>query len=136
LLPKRHAVWWGHLCVQDACAGALKAPEAAANDAARAWVEDPSETNRRQCETAATKTKYDGPGSWLAMAAFWSSGSIAAPEMAEVAPDDKLTGQAVTSSLMIAAVTGDPTRSKDRYRAFLSKALEVASGKIPLPEKK
>jgi hypothetical protein len=136
LLPKRHAVWWGHLCVTDACAGALTVPEAAAQEAAHAWVKDPSEPNRRQCEFAAAKTKYDGPGSWLAMAAFWNGGSLAPPEQPEVPPDDKLTGQGVTSSLMIAAVTGDPTKAKDRYRAFLAKAPAVASGKIPLPEKK
>ena len=82
------------------------------------------------------KTKFDGPGSWLAMAAFWSSGSIAPEEMGEVAPDEKLTGQAIASSLMIAAVSGDATQAKPRYRGFLAQAPEVASGKIPLPESK
>ena len=67
------------------------------------------------------------------MAAFWSGGSIAPEEMGEVAPDEKLTGQAIASSLMIAAVSGDATKSKERYKGFLAQAPDVASGKIPLP---
>jgi hypothetical protein len=136
LLPKRPAIWWGILCVREACGDDLAPAEAAAQDAAHEWVEEPGESRRRRCESVAGKTKFDGPGSWLAMAAFWSEGSIAPEEFGEVPPDDKLTGQAIASSLMIAAVSGDATKAKDRYRAFLVKAREVASGKIPLPEKK
>jgi hypothetical protein len=133
LLPKRLAVWWGICCVDESC-GALPTAEAAARDAAYRWVEQPGEGRGRTAEAAAAKTKYDGPGSWLAMASFWSGGSVAPPEMAAVPPDDKLTGQAVTSSLMIAAVFGDPSQAKQRYQAFLAKAPQVASGAIPLPE--
>ena len=136
LLPKRQAVWWGILSVEDACGDGLTLAEAAARDAARNWVEDPSEKHRRQCDAAAGKTKLNGPGGWLAMSAFWSGGSLMPPEMNAVPPDERLTGQAVANSLMIAAVSGDPTKAKQRYRAFLAKAADVASGKTPLPEKK
>src|SRR5262245_8879035 len=136
LLPKRHAVWWGISCVDETCSEMMSEAEAAARDAAFAWVEEPKESARRNCEVVAAKTKFDGPGSWLAMAAFWSGGSIAPEEMGEVSPDEKLTGQAIASSLMIAAVSGDATKAKARYRAFLAKAPDVASGKLPLPEKK
>jgi hypothetical protein len=133
LLPKRHAVWWGVHCVSAACADTLSPGDCDAKDAAEAWVKDPGERERRACEAAAAQTKFDGPGSWLAMAAFWSGGSMVPAEMSAVPPDDKLTGQAVTSSLMIAASLGDPTKAKDRYRIFLAKAPDIASGKIPLP---
>lgn len=136
LLPKRHCIWWGILSVEEACGDGLKFMDAAARDSARTWVEDPSELHRRQCDAAAGKTKLDGPGSWLAMAAFWSGGSLMPPEMNPVPPDERLTGQAVTNSLMIAAVAGDPTKAKLRYRAFLAKAPQVASEAIPLPEKR
>jgi hypothetical protein len=135
LLPKRQAVWWGILCVEAACGDRLSEAEESAKEVAREWVEEPNDGRRRRCESAAGKTKFDGPGSWLAMAAFWSGGSIAPRDFgAEVKPDDKLTGQAIASSLMITAVWGDATKAKDRYRTFLSKAPEVATGKIPLPE--
>jgi hypothetical protein len=35
---------------------------------------------------------------------------------------------------MIAAVSGDATKARQRYGVFLAKAPEIASGKIPLPE--
>ncbi len=132
LLPKRQAVWWGVHCVEE-FAEQLQPQERTAFDAARIWVADPTETHRRRCEAAAGRTKYDGPGSWLAMAAFWSGGSLTAPDMPAVSPDEKLTGQGVTSSLMIASVLGDPGQAKQRYQAFLMKAPQVASGAIPLP---
>lgn len=134
LLPKRQAVWWGILCVDEACGDALPPADAAARDAAFQWAQEPSESHRRGAESAAAKTKLDAPGSWLAMAAFWSGGSLLGPDVPPVVPDEKLTGQAVTSSLMIAAVFGDPKQAKPRYQAFLAKALQVASGAIPLPQ--
>jgi hypothetical protein len=67
------------------------------------------------------------------MAAFWSGESLTPADMPDVAPDAKLAGQAVTSSLMIASVFGDPKPSKQRYQAFLAKAPKIASGAIPLP---
>jgi hypothetical protein len=134
LLPKRLSVWWGVHCVSATCGDALSNSDADAKDAALEWVRDSSEKNRRTCEAAANQTKFDGPGSWLAMAAFWSGGSLMPADMNTVEPDEKLTGQAVTSSLMIAAVSGDPTKAKDRYRKFLAAAPDIASGEIPLPE--
>ena len=133
LLSKRHAVWWGIVSVEAACGDELPTADADAKAAALTWTADPTEGHRRNCEAAAAQTKLDGPGSWLAMAAFWSGGSIAPPDMGDIAPDDKLTGQAIASSLMIAAVSGDATKAKERYRTFLAKAPDVASGKIPLP---
>jgi len=136
LLPKRECVWWGILCVEEVCGDGLPQVEAAARDSARTWVEDPSESHRRQCDAAAGKTKLDGAGGWLAMAAFWSGGSLMPPDLAPVAADERLTGQAVTNSLMIAAVSGDATKGMARHRSFLAKAAAVAGGQIPLPEKK
>jgi hypothetical protein len=134
ILTKRLAVWWGVCAVRDLALADFPPTEIAAVDAAAAWAIDPSESRRRDAEVAAGATKYNGPGSWLAMAAFWSGGSLAAPHLPEVAPDDKLTGQGVTNSLMIAAVYQVPGQAKARYRAMLATAVKVASGEIPLPD--
>jgi hypothetical protein len=134
ILPKRHAVWWGVNAVRELALADFPPTETAAVDAAAEWVIDPSESRRRDAEAAAGATKYSGPGSWLAMAAFWSGGSLAAPHLPEVPPDDKLTGQGVTNSLMIAATYQAPLLAKSRYRAMLATAVKVASGEIPIPE--
>lgn len=134
LLPKREAVWWAHGCVAGAC-GALAIGEATALAAANAWVLEPSEENRRAAESAAAATKYEGPGSWVALGAVWSGGSLAPPGAPEVKPDERLTGQALTSALMIAAFHGDPLQGARRQRDFLRQAQEIADGKRKLPEK-
>jgi hypothetical protein len=134
LLPKRLAVWWGVCAVRDLALADFPETEIAAVDAAAQWAIDPAESRRRDAEAAAGATKYSGPGSWLAMAAFWSGGSLSAPHLPEVPPDDKLTGQGVTNSLMIAATYQAPLEAKNRYRAMLATAKKIASGEIPLPE--
>ena len=135
-MPKRHAVWWGILCVEETCAEQLPPQDRTAFDAAKIWVAEPTEIHRRRCEAAAGRTKYEAPGRWLAMAAFWSGESLTPADMPVVAPDDKLPGQGVTSSLMIASAFAEAKDPKQRYQAFLAKAPQVASGAIPLPERR
>ncbi|MCU0877366.1 MAG: hypothetical protein MUF06_06225 [Pirellulaceae bacterium] len=134
ILPKRLAVWWGVNAVRELALADFPPTETAAVDAAAEWAIDPSESRRRDAESAAGATKYNGPGSWLAMAVFWSGGSLSAPHLPEVPPDDKLTGQGVTNSLMIAATYQAPLEAKNRYRAMLATAIKIASGEIPIPE--
>jgi hypothetical protein len=134
LLDKRLCVWWGIVAVRGVGEDALSPQELAALQAAENWVADPCEDLRRAAEAKAAATKFDGPGSWLAMAAFWSGGSLTAPHLAVVPPDDKLTGQAVTNSLLIAAVQQQPGKATERYRLFLTQAQDVASGKLPPPQ--
>jgi len=135
LLPKREAVWWGHECVASVCGTALVASESRALAAARVWVLEPGEDQRRAAEAAANETKYEGPGSWIAMAAVWSGGSLAPADAPEVPPDERLTGQALASALMIAAYHADPLKAPQRQRDFLRQASEITAGKVKLPEK-
>lgn len=135
LLPKREAVWWAHQATDEVCGSLLPKNEAKALAAAYTWVLEPNEEHRRAAEAAAAATKYEGPGSWVALGAVWSCGSLAPPGMAEVPPDDRLTGQALTSALMIAAYHGDPLKAPQRQRDFLQRGQEIALGKLRLPEK-
>lgn len=134
LLPHQIAVWWGCLCVESGGLDELSANERRAHDAAHTWVLDPSEDNRRSCDAAAALTKFDGPGAWLSTAAFWT-GSLAPLGMDPVPADARLTGQAVTSALLITAVRGNALAAPERYRAFLRLGDEVAEGKHKIPEK-
>jgi hypothetical protein len=135
LLPKREAVWWAHQATDGVCGSLLPASESQALAAAYTWVLEPSEEHRRAAETAAAATKYEGPGSWVALGAVWSGGSLAPPGLDEVPPDARLTGQALTSSLMIAAYHGDPLKAPQRQRDFLQRGQDIAHGKLKLPEK-
>ena len=88
--------------------------------AAEKWSKEPTEEHRRNAERAAEQTKYKDPSGWIALAAFWSGGSLAPPDQPEVAPAAHLTAKAITGALMLAATHGDPLLANGRYHEFLS----------------
>ena len=134
LLPKRQAVWWGCVCVRDELGPELDAGQIAALDAAGAWVRDPDEPNRRAAEAKADAVRFQGPGGMLALSAFWSEGSIAAPNVPSVAADERLTCQGVAAALITAAYHEDATKANDRLNVFLKKGKQVSDGEISLPD--
>ncbi len=128
LLPKREAIWWGCLCIEHIGKGKLQKPEEAALGSAVHWVLDPSEENRqlaRECGNTAKKSTAAG---LLAMAAFWSGGSISLPDQPEVPPEPDQTAKAVTGAVKIAAASVPPNKASVCQRQFLALALEVAEG--------
>jgi predicted component of type VI protein secretion system len=120
-LPKPTVVTWGCQCVRETLGDQLPPEQERPIDEAEKWAADPTEENRRAAETAAESVDPAEMTGWVARAAFWSGGSLVAPELAPVPPDEGLTAQAVTGALLMAASRGDPTKTADRYRAFLAK---------------
>ncbi len=119
LLPKPVAVAWGCQCLESVASDRLPPPQMSALRSARQWSAEPNEKNRRIAETAAAAAKYEGPASFLALAAFWSEGSLAPEGLEAVPPNDGLTAQGVMAALLIAASQGDPAQTAGRYRGFL-----------------
>jgi len=76
LLPRREAVWWGCASVRTLLGDKLPAASAALA-AAEAWVQEPSEENRRSALDIGTEEPSNEPLTWLALAAGWSSGTFA-----------------------------------------------------------
>lgn len=128
-LPKPVAVGWGCDCVQEVTGGKLATADQAALSAARAWAKAPTEPNRRAAESAATQTQFSGPASWLALGAFWSGGSLAAPDLPPVPPPEALTAEALTGSLMMVATQNEPMKATNRYQTFLRTGQQL----IPKP---
>ena len=135
LLPKRDSVWWGCVCVQDEIIEDLDEPQNAALQAAIRWVTDPSEENRRLAEDASNAVRNQGSGGMLALAAFWSEGSIGQTSGPHIPADDRLVCQGVSAALVTAAYTGDASKAEERLKTFVEKGKKVAAGEIPPPEK-
>jgi hypothetical protein len=126
-LPKQEAVWWACLCVR--AVGAAAPPKAAgAVDAAEKWIADPSEDNRRAAQAAAEAAEMGTPAGCVAMAAFWSGGSIAPPNVPVVPPGEFLTAHGVAGSIMLAAVQTEPAKAPEKYRKFFDLGVAVATG--------
>src|SRR6266849_9173500 len=82
-LPKRRAVWWGCLCLwrthgpePAVKSSPIAGPEAVALAAAARWVKQPWEENRLRAETPGREAGLKTAAGCLAMASFWSGGSM------------------------------------------------------------
>lgn len=127
-LPKREATWWACLAARRALGENPKAELLQALAAAERWVYTPTEENRRLCLAAAEATGFASPASWAAMAAFWSAGSMAPPDVPAVPPAEHLTGKAVAGAVLLSAVLEQPHLAADKYRLFLAQGIDIACG--------
>ena len=126
-LPKREAVWWACLAVRQTPI-AENSLDAQAIAATEAWVRTPTEDYRLLCRSLAEQLKHKTAASWAAMAAAWSTGSLAAKDDPEVAPPEYLYAHAVGGAVNLAAVAGDADEAKNRYPTFLAQGFDLARG--------
>ncbi len=129
LLPARTAIWWGSLCVWDAQRDSTDPRRHLAMEAVVQWTQLPSETNRRTCEHFGRLLGLGVSTGALAMAVFWSGGSMSAPDLPHVDPPPALAAQVIGGTVQLAAVERDAVHYLDRYRQFLALGLEIASGR-------
>jgi len=125
-LPKPGAVAWACQCVREVLGGQLKPKDNEAIESAQQWVRDPTEENRYAAGAIAETTGFSGPPSWVAVAAFWSGGSLAPADLPPVPPGESMTAQAITGALMMTATHGEPLKAAERYRSFLQKGKQLA----------
>lgn len=128
-LPKREATWWACLCARNALGGNPPSPAMLeAIEAAERWVYQPTEDNRRAAYAVAQAGNFEHPASWAAMAAFWSGGSMAPPDVPAIPPADNLTGKAAAGAVMLAAVQTEPEKAPQKYLLFLRQGIDIACG--------
>lgn len=132
-LPKREAVWWAYHSVQELLGKSFSTDEQAVMDAVLAWLKEPNDSNRRAAMQAAEADEFQSAASWVGLAAFWSDGSLAPPDLPEVVPDACLTSQGVTAALLLTANQGDLNQSVQKYQSILKAGKEIRSGSLPLP---
>ena len=114
-LAPRHAIHWALTCVRELSSDDLAQDEHDVLLAVSKWLEEPTEEHRREAMKLAEITEFESAAGWVAGAAFWSGGSIAPPDLPEVAPDESLVAKAVTTSLLMLATQGDPELINQSY---------------------
>lgn len=127
-LPKREAVWWACLAARSRIDAETPPQVVMALEAAEAWVYRPTEELRRAAMERAEATRFDHPGVWAAVGAFWSGGSIAPPGQPVVPPGDALTGRAVAGAVTLSAVMRQPEHAPQKFETFLHQAIDIAKG--------
>lgn len=134
-LPKREAIWWAYLCVSQTEAVSETEPALHAGNTlsvllntVKKWVYEPSEEARREVGALAEQLKMEKASCWAGMAVFWSGGSITAPDFPAVEPATHLTAVAVSGAVMLAVVSKEPEKAKQKYLHFLTQAVDIANG--------
>jgi hypothetical protein len=130
-LPKPQAVWWAYRCVQELWGESISEKENAALNAALRWVEEPSEDHRRSAGTAAELAEFQSAASWVALAAFWSEGSLAPADLPIVAPDERLTSQGVFAALMMTATRGDVRKCQQNFQSIARMGQGLLDNSLP-----
>lgn len=113
---------WAADCVRDGHGAGLGPADVAALEAATAWIDDPSEEHRQAANAAAEATDYSTGAPWVALAAAWSEGSLAPAGLPDAPPPPDLSLQGIAGAIALAATSGPPAESADRYRRFLTAA--------------
>ncbi|MFC1757298.1 FHA domain-containing protein [Planctomycetota bacterium] len=122
LLPKHAAIQWGVDCVRSVSRERSEKDEAAVAVVEK-WLADPNERNRRAAESIAKENEFSGPADWLAMAAFWSEGSMSPEGQPSVLPPWYLTAKGVMAALTLTA-TKEPAKTSAHYESFIEKSQE------------
>jgi len=108
-LPRYETVAWAARAVRDLSRTAVASgPDAGALKAALLWVQDPSDARRRAAFEAADKVRDGSAEKLVALAAFFSGGSLTPPEVQPVQPPNDSAGRLAAGAVLLAAArTGD-----------------------------
>ncbi|QDU30211.1 FHA domain protein [Anatilimnocola aggregata] len=128
-MGKLSAIEWSLRCVQTALGDGLSKVDARALEIVQRWLGEPGEDLRRAAYAAAQEAEHATPASWVAMAVFWSEGSMGPPPPAPVVPPGPTQcAHAATGAILLAAVARQPEKAPDRYREFVRIGLELVGG--------
>jgi uncharacterized protein DUF6931 len=122
LLPRREAVWWGCASVRTLLGDKLPG-NSAGLAAAEAWVQEPTEENRRTALDIGTQEPSNEPLTWLALAAGWSSGTFAPTPIPVPA---FMTSRAVRVCLLTSIRRVNPGERQKLLQSCLTEGIRLA----------
>lgn len=124
-LAGRASIAWSLSCLRSLQPNPNRREQEALT-AIETWLADPSDANRRTAQFASENANLATPAGCLAMAAFFTEGSIAPPERDHV-PVPPHVAQKLAAAAVILAVVQQPKEAAERYR----RCLEVAPKSAP-----
>jgi len=128
-MGKLTVIEWSMRCVQTALGDSLSEIDKRALDIVQQWLGGQSEELRRAAHAASQEAEHSTAASWVAMAVFWSEGSMGPPPPAPVVPPGPTQcAHAATGAILLAAVARQPEKAPDKYREFIRMGLELVGG--------
>lgn len=124
-LERRRAIWWGHECL-GRVEEMLTPHDLEMMELAAAWVGDPGEATRYAALDAAQASPAKTPGVWLALAAGWSSGSMAPIDAPPVPVPSHLSARAVNAAVLSALARVERPERPAMLQSFVRMARMLA----------
>ncbi|MBL8848436.1 MAG: hypothetical protein JNG89_02080, partial [Planctomycetaceae bacterium] len=122
-LPPPQSVAWGCACIRQMGEGRLSPAQQASAAAADKWAAEPTEEHRRAAQQAAENIQSRTPAGWIALAAFWSGGSIGPPDAPDIPPAPGMSVRAVGLVVTTVATWGGQKQSTaEAFKAFIEDA--------------
>jgi hypothetical protein len=119
-LPRFEAIAWACRILEDEARDLkLRVLDRQALDYSLRWLGDPSDERRRAAMEAADEAGARSPEKLLAMAVFFSGGSIAPPDLPPVLPQPETAGRLASAAIQLAA------HRTDHAAAVLDRALDL-----------
>jgi hypothetical protein len=132
-LRPREAIWWGCLCLQQACGSDLSSLDKAACKAAVQWVLEPTEENRAAARAPAEAAGYTSLAGALAWAVNQTGGNLVPPKASQTSPRPFASAKTVANTIKLASVKSDPAKIADTQRLFGELGIGVAEGRFLVP---
>lgn len=127
-LEPREAVWWGCLALWHAYRDDPPAEASRALKAIVRWLQQPGDANRRRVGDYGTSDGPKSPTKIVAMAAFFSEGSLSGRDLPNVDAPQGLTAKMIAAAVQTLALTARPDESGHSYRELLRLGREVSEG--------
>jgi hypothetical protein len=119
-LPRHEGVAWAaHALDGQTREAALPAANRQLLDLVLRWADEPTDEHRRAAYESRELAGEESPEALLALAAFFSGGSIAPEELAPVLPAPELSGRLAASAVIVGAYRGPDSN------AALNRALDM-----------
>lgn len=125
-LSKQEAIAWANVCARQFSEAHPPDKSAVALEAVHRWLADPSDENRRAAKKAADAAEFNTPAGSAALAVFFSGGSIAPSDMPVTEPHQTMMPNSVFNAVMLAALSKEPEKAEEKYKAFLAAAREMS----------
>lgn len=124
VLGAKRSVIWAAACVRELGSGSAKAAQReAAMEAVDKWLAEESDEARRAAKTAAEAAGVKTAEGCVAMAAFFSEGSMAPAHLQGVPPPPHVAERLAAGGVLL-SVVGEPQRAAERFERCLALGLK------------
>ncbi len=130
-LPRREALWWGLGCVSEITPEESPPAILRALAVVEEWVGGPNDERRREAMVAAEEATYGTPAGCLALAVFFSEGSMAPPDCPAVPVGEWFCARTTAAALLLASLQEGQEKAPATAKAFLERGIDVARNAAP-----